>query len=287
MTSPALTSPSLRCGSRTVTSAALRSASRTVRLLPPEWSGDSSRCELLDHGRATSRSSTVAAVAALGLLFFVAGFGFSQTPAPSATRAAGADSGAGLPADAAGALARAASRYSDGNAHAAPFVQIYTPAGFTTAKRESGTLWIQAPQKLRFDYEAPEKKTFTYAAGEGRLFTPEDKQLTIQKLSAEDRARLPIVLLSDPSELGREYAVSAEAGEGGATRLLLRPRTPRPDLAWLRLAIGRDGGVSELAYEDASGNRTEFRFEGWHAQKPRPAADYQIAGPKGTRIVEN
>ena len=77
-----------------------------------------------------------------------------------------------------------------------PFVQIYTPAGFTTARRESGTLWIQTPQRLRFDYEAPEKKVFTYDAGEGRLFTPEDKQLTIQKLAPEERARLPIVFLS-------------------------------------------------------------------------------------------
>ena len=283
------TSAALRSASRSLrllhTSPSLRCGSRTVMLLPPEWSEDSSRCELLNRGRSATPIWTVLALALLFL--WIPSRIAAQTPPPGATGVAGADTGAGLPADAAAALARAASRYSDGSAHSALFVQIYTPAGFTTAKRESGTLWIQAPQKLRFDYQAPEKKTFTYAAGEGRLFTPEDKQLTIQKLSAEDRARLPIVFLSDPTELGREYSVSAEAGDGGAARLLLRPRTPRPDLGWLRLAIGRDGGVSELAYEDGSGNRTEFRFEGWHAQKPRPAGDYQIAGPKGTRIVEN
>ena len=152
----------------------------------------------------------------------------AQAPpaAPSAPPAAAAP----LPAEASGAFSRAAARYSDGSAHACPFVQIYTPAGFTTAKRESGMLWIQAPQRLRFDYEAPEKKTFTYDAGEGRLFTPEDKQLTIQKLTPEDRARLPIVFLSDPVELAREYAISSDPGEGGATRLLLKPRSPRPEL---------------------------------------------------------
>ncbi|HEY6067031.1 MAG TPA: outer membrane lipoprotein carrier protein LolA [Thermoanaerobaculia bacterium] len=202
------------------------------------------------------------------------------TALPTATAGA-------LSADAAGAFARAAARYSDGSAHACPFVQIYTPAGFTTAKRESGTLWIQAPQRLRFDYEAPEKKTFTYDGGEGRLFTPEDKQLTIQKLTPEDRARLPIVFLSDPAELAREYAISADAGEAGATRLLLKPRAPRPELAWLRLSVARDGAVPELSYEDASGNRTEFRFEGWRKEKARGAADYRVTGPPGTRILQN
>jgi outer membrane lipoprotein carrier protein len=193
---------------------------------------------------------------------------------------------ASLPPQAESAFKTATSRYQDGSAHAAAFVQIYTPAGFTTARRESGTIWIQAPQRLRFDYTAPEKKVFTYDAGEGRLFTVEDRQLTIQKVSAEERARLPIVFLSDPADLSREYEVSAEAAES-ATRVLLKPRTARPELAWLRLTVRSDGSISELSYEDSSGNRTEFRFEAWRREKARPPADYRIAGPPGTRIIQN
>src|SRR5436190_1436864 len=108
----------------------------------------------------TRRALLLSGGIAAALLGSTFGAALGQTPAPAASP----------PAEASAALARAAARYSDGAAHACPFVQIYTPAGFTTAKRESGTLWIQAPQRLRFDYEAPEKKTFTYDAGEGRLF---------------------------------------------------------------------------------------------------------------------
>jgi outer membrane lipoprotein-sorting protein len=230
---------------------------------------------MIRRGRLAGAFAVLLSAAALALA--------QKTPSPVPFA-----SGAGaLPSDAAAAFARAASLYTDGSAHAAAFTQIYTPAGFTTARRESGTLWIQAPQRLRFDYEAPEKKTFTYDGGEGRLFTPEDKQLNVQKLSPSDRARLPIVFLSDPAELSREYAVSAEAAEGGATRVLLKPKAPRPELAWLRVSIARDGAVTELAYEDASGNRTEFRFDAWRTEKPRPAADYKVTGPPGTRILQN
>jgi outer membrane lipoprotein carrier protein len=191
-----------------------------------------------------------------------------------------------LPPEARAALERVAKSYSDGAAHAAAFAQIYTPAGFASARRESGTVWIQAPQRLRFDYAAPDKKVFTYDTGEGRFYSPEDKQLTVRKLTAEEKARLPIVFLTDADELAREYAIAVEPGASDASRLRLTPRAPRPELAWLTAAVTPDGSIRELAYEDSAGNRTEFRFESWRKEKARPAEDYRVTGPPGTRTVE-
>ena len=201
-------------------------------------------------------------------------------PSPSAVSA--------IPAAASAALARAVAVYGDGAAHVSSFTQIYTPSGFATARRESGTMVIQVPQRVRFDYTAPEKKIFTYDAGEGRFFSPEDKQLTVRRLSEEEKARLPIVFLTQPADLGKQYEITLEPGEAASpTRLLLTPRVPRPELAWLRLAIDGNGNVGGLSYQDSAGNRTEFRFEGWRVEKARPAADFRITGPPGTRIVEN
>ena len=180
-------------------------------------------------------------------------------------------------------LAKAAAAYGDGSAHSASFTQIYTPAGFATSKRESGRVWIQSPQRLRFDYAAPDAKIYTYDAGEGRFFSPEDKQLAIRKLTADERARLPLVFLERPDDLAARFEVRTDAS--GA--VLLKPRAADSDLAWLKLMIAADGMVESLAYEDTAGNRSEFRFEGWKTEKARPAEDYRIVGPKGTRIVEN
>jgi outer membrane lipoprotein-sorting protein len=207
----------------------------------------------------------------------------AQTPAHSAPPPSSAATPAGVPAEAAALLSKAASVYADGSAHAAAFTQIYTPAGFATSKRESGTVWIQSPQRLRFDYQAPEAKVFTYDAGEGRFFSPEDKQLTIRKLSADEQARLPLVFLKKPDELGERYAIQVDGSKG----VLLKPKAADADFSWLRLAVSPAGAVDGLSYEDPSGNRTEFRFESWRTEKPRPPADYRITGPKGTRIVEN
>ena len=149
-------------------------------------------------------------------------------------------------------------------------------------------MFIQAPERVRFDYTAPEKKVFTYDAGEGRFFSPADRQLTVRRLSEEEKARLPVVFLRKPQDLARQYEISVDPGEAApATRLLLTPRVARPELAWLRLTIAPDGSVRTLSYQDSAGNRTEFRFEAWRRGKARAAADFRITGPPGTRIVEN
>jgi outer membrane lipoprotein carrier protein len=224
---------------------------------------------------------------ALGLALAGAAAGQNPAAAPSPT-AGPAPRAASMPPAASVALEGAVARYSDGAAHSAPFVQIYTPSGFATARRESGTVWIQAPQRVRFDYSAPEKKVFSYDSGEGRFFSPEDKQLTVRRLSEDEKARLPVVFLTQPSDLGRQYEISVDTGGAASpTRLLLTPRVARPELAWLRLAIEKDGSVRELSYQDSAGNRTEFRFETWRRGKARAAADFRITGPPGTRIVGN
>jgi outer membrane lipoprotein-sorting protein len=237
----------------------------------------------------------------LGVAFAAAAFAQKavSTPAPSPPAAPPAS---GVSETVSAALARAVALYSDGAGHSSPFVQIYTPAGFATTRRESGTVSLQAPQRVRFDYDPlreapsdntalpharPDKKVFTYDAGEGRFFSPEDKQLTVRRLSEDEKARLPIVFLTQPADLGRQYEITVEPGESAPARLLLKPRVARPDLAWLRLAIERDGSVRELSYQDPTGNKTEFRFEAWQRGKARPAADFRITGPPGTRIVEN
>jgi hypothetical protein len=77
-----------------------------------------------------------------------------------------------------------------------------------------------------------------------------------------------------------------EPGASEASRLKLTPRAPRPELAWLTVAVTPDGSIRELAYEDSAGNRTEFRFESWRREKARPGDDYRVTGPPGTRKVE-
>lgn len=225
-----------------------------------------------------------ALLVAFGFAFAAALRAQKPTPEPTPAR----PPRAAAPAKASEVLDRAVAHYADGAAHFSPFVQVYKPSGFAATRTESGTVSIQAPERVRFDYVSPEKKVFTYDAGEGRFFSPADRQLTVRRLSEEEKARLPVVFLRKPEDLASAYEISVDPSDSGPlTRLLLTPRVARPELAWLRLVIAPEGSVRTLSYQDSAGNRTEFRFEAWKRGKARAAADFRITGPPGTRIVEN
>src|SRR5947209_19795157 len=88
---------------------------------------------------------------ALGAAFAAAAFAQKAVPPPAPSPPA-APAGAAPPAaTVSAALSHAVALYSDGAGHSSPFVQIYTPAGFATTRRESGTVSLQAPQRVRFD----------------------------------------------------------------------------------------------------------------------------------------
>ena len=180
------------------------------------------------------------------------------------------------------ALRRAATLYSDGCAHAASFAQTYTPAGFANARRESGTVWIQAPQRLRFDYAAPDKKVFTYDAGEGRFYSPEDRQLTVRKLSAEERARLPIVFLTIPQELAATTRSRSSRRRRTASRCSCAPASAAAGarLAPLARRRRRQRSRARLRGRRRQPDRVPLRVLA-HGEAARPAADYRVVGPKG------
>ena len=185
-------------------------------------------------------------------------------------------------------LARAARYFRDGKAHSAEFTQRFLPAGFSRPQSESGTLTVQAPESLRFEYGAPAGKVFTFDGEAARFYTAAEKQMIVRRITPEERGTLPLVFLESPASLQKIYEISAEAGaENGETAIRLKPRAAEAEIAWIRLALRPDGSPSGLSYEAASGDRTEFRFKGFRALPAKPTSDFAFRPPAGTRIVEN
>jgi len=194
-------------------------------------------------------------------------------------------SGIAAAADPAAELARAARYFRDGKSHRAAFVQTFTPAGFTKARRETGEIVVQAPENLRFDYESP-KKTFTFDGKVARFFAPADRQMTVRALSEDDRAQLPLIFLQTADELRKRNTLDLEGRPGGAS-ILVTPRSPDSEVSWIRLALAADGSPAALSFQSAAGDRTEFRFEGFRTEPPLDASAFAIHPPAGTRIIEN
>ena len=171
--------------------------------------------------------------------------------APSAAAAA--------PIDAHATLASIRKAYSSSPSVSSTFVQTYAPAGFAETSPETGRLILQAPDRVRFDYDGPEGKGFTFDG-------------------------LPLVFLESPEALLARYAARAVATDTGLTELTLTPRAGG-DPKSLTLLAAPSGDVKRLVLVDAAGNRTTFTFTQKMSGPKRPDTDFVLVPPEGTKIL--
>ena len=198
----------------------------------------------------------------------------AATPPPSAT----------APLDAKSALASIQKAYSSSPSVSCTFVQTYAPAGFAETAPETGRLILQAPDRVRFDYDGPEGKVFTFDGKSARQYVKADRQLVVRTLRPEERARLPLVFLESPEALLERDAARAAATDTGLVELTLTPRQGG-DPKSLTLLAAATGDVKRLILVDAAGNRTAFTFTQKAASQKRPDSDFALVPPAGTKTL--
>ena len=186
--------------------------------------------------------------------------------------------------DAAALLAKVRTTYTASPSVQGTFVETYTPAGFAAASPETGHVTILAPDQVRFDYDGSEGKTFTFDGIAARQYVAADRQLVVRKLPAGERARLPIVFLETPEQLLARFAGTVKPAMDGVSELTLAPR--QEGLPTLELLVTASGEVKRLVVKDTAGNRTAFTFTQMTAGQKRPASDFALVPPKGTKVVE-
>lgn len=167
----------------------------------------------------------------------------------------------------------------------ADFVQKFTPKGFTRERAEQGRVVFGPAPKMRWEYRKPEQKIFVFDGTTSWLYAPAERQVTVAKLTDDDRKALPFVLLADPAAIRSAYEVR-EAREGGLVRTTLEPRGGSAGvLRDLVVVTGaRDGKLRSIAYVDRDGNRTMFEFTNFRAARSGEET-FRFSAPAGVEVV--
>lgn len=164
------------------------------------------------------------------------------------------------------------------------FVQAYAPAGFPDAAPETGTLTVQPPASLRFDYDGAEGKVYTFDGSAARQYVAADRQMIVKTLTPSERGRLPLLFLEPKEAILSRFDAATRTADNGLLELTLTPRAGG-DPRSVTLLLAPAGEVKRLVVVDAEGNRTTFTFTRQAAAKKRPAADFALVPPKGTKVV--
>jgi outer membrane lipoprotein carrier protein len=156
---------------------------------------------------------------------------------------------------------------------------------------ESGTLYIRRPGLMRWEYEEPEKKLFLVDGKYAWFYVPADRTVTKAPVRDSDDARIPLLLLTGKSSLGRvcrriELAdVHVEAAGDTALRCL-PAHGGEDEYREAVFEVDAQNRLVRLLVREAGEVETEFRFGKWEENIPLEPSLFRFAPPRGTTIVD-
>jgi chaperone LolA len=170
------------------------------------------------------------------------------------------------------------------NGMEAQFTHSFTPKGFKTPQIESGSVIFGKLPMMRWTYTRPEEKTFVFDGSRSWFYVPADKQVVIADIDDRRKRELPFLLVGDAKARERFFVVRQQQ-RGASITTTLQPR----DAASLVRSVSIVSNASthlidSIEYTDRDGNRTLFRFSGYHPARISPST-FRFAVPAGVQVV--
>lgn len=165
----------------------------------------------------------------------------------------------------------------------AGFTQVVTEADGRVMEQGQGEVWMHRPDlfRWRYDGEFPE-----LIVADGTRVWIHDQ--TLDQVTVRTQSVLPenspLMLLTDPSALDRQFTVTELGSDDGT--LLLGLGTDSRDAEFERVILGlREDQLSLMIMEDAFGMRTEIRFDNVRRNPDLAESLFRFSPPPGADII--
>jgi outer membrane lipoprotein carrier protein len=160
--------------------------------------------------------------------------------------------------------------------------QVYNARG-GKGKTTQGTLALKAPRQFRWDTTAPYKQLIVADGEKVWIYDTDLEQVTVRAQGTEE-AHSPLTVLTDLSQLDRDFATSEQGERDGLTWLRLKSKDKEPQFAYADLGFDATG-LARMQFEDTLGDKTEIRFSDWK-RNPQLAGDaFKFTPPKGVDVI--
>jgi len=172
----------------------------------------------------------------------------------------------------------------------ADFTHAYEGGVLHKQITERGHLLVKKPGKMRWDYTTPEPKQFVSDGVKMYSYVPQDKQVIVASVPAEDQATTPILFLAGKGNLTRDFTpslVDAPAGmPAGSRALKLVPRTRQGDYDWLVLVVDPGSlSIRGLMTIDGQGGKSSFSFTNLKENVGLADKEFTFKIPRGVDVV--
>jgi outer membrane lipoprotein carrier protein len=199
-----------------------------------------------------------------------------------------AAAGAQQPAVSASELAHLVDRrYDTLHSLKAEFTESYQGLGIE--RSEGGTLLLEKPGRMRWNYSSPAGKLFLLDGKYAWFYTPGDPQAQRVPAKELDDLRSPLRFLLGHTDLEKELTglrLSSPAGQNGIAVLIGQPKGQEKRVSRLCLNVAKDtGAIVGIEIDEADGAITRFTFMDQRLDEPIPAGTFQFTPPAGVVVA--
>ena len=166
----------------------------------------------------------------------------------------------------------------------AEFTESYEGLGRT--RTESGTLLLQKPGRMRWDYSRPTGKLFLLDGKYAWFYSKGDPQ--VQRIEAKklDDLRSPLRFLLGHTQLEKEidHLAQSQAANGNFS-LYGIPHNQENRIQRLTLTVTPDGTIIGIEIQETDGAITRFTFTGEQPNPAIPPSTFRFTPPPGIPVI--
>ena len=160
--------------------------------------------------------------------------------------------------------------------------QVFDARG-KAKETSSGRVAVSAPRLFRWEYTKPYPQLIVADGKTVWVYEP-DLQQASKRAQGVEEANSPLAILLDPSKLDRDFVVKEAGTRDGLEWLQLTPKQAEAGFKTARLGFGK-GGLAQMEYVDALGQRTKIAFTGWKRNPAFAKGTFVYVPAKGVDVI--
>lgn len=164
------------------------------------------------------------------------------------------------------------------------FVQSYEGMGMQ--RKESGSLLLKKPGRMRWNYSQPAGKLFLLDGQYGYFYTPGQTQATRIPAKELDDLRSPLRFLLGHTRVEKELNNMKIEPNGKGYLLSGIPKGMEKRVSMLSIGVTADGFIHSMKMQEVDGAITEFSFAGEQDNIPVGDQDFVFKPAPGVKIVD-
>jgi outer membrane lipoprotein carrier protein len=173
--------------------------------------------------------------------------------------------------------------FSGVNTFNARFNQVVLDEALNTIQESSGTLWIDRPDKFRWDYDAPLKQEIVADGQKIWVYDKALEQVTVRPLTG-GLGYTPAMLLAGRGRLDDNFTIKPHASQGNLEWAQLVPKNKDGGFDVIRVGF-EQGKLRILEMVDGFGNTTRVTLQSPKENVKIEPSKFQFTPPKGVDVV--